>query len=418
MTRTFLATVSVLALAFAHCAQADVVTEWNEIMQATTAVTPTAPDPAARGRSSTITQVAVFEAANSIAREFEPYARLIDAPPGASVEAAVIAAAHRALVVLYPDRAAHLDRKRAASLAALPAGRARDDGIAVGIAAADAILTLRRDDGFDRPAPYTPGTKPGDWRPAPPDNFVFGAGLGYVKPFSIPSGRRFRAPPPPPRRSRAYAVAYREVKEGGGVDSKSRTQHQADIAHFYADTDEDGIYYPAARQLVAVRLRSVVENARIFALIGIAVWDGVVACFETKYHFNLWRPSAAIQAGADDGNPKTEGAPEWRPLVEEPPFPSYTSGHGAMAGAARVILEDAFGADGHSITLKNTKRPEIVRRYSSFEQIANDIADSRVYGGVHFRFDQTAADRQGRDVGQYVLQHALRPKASSGGYTP
>jgi hypothetical protein len=390
---------------------ADAVTDWNEIMQTTAAAAPSAmTDPAVAGRSAAIVQLAVFDAVNSILGEYEPYLGRIPAPSDASAEAAAIAAAHRALRSLYPDAATTLDAARAASLAVIPDGPSKSDGIAVGEAAADAILTLRADDGFDIVVPYTPGTRPGEYRPTPPELIpAYRPGLGQVATFGIKNGRQFRVNPPPPPHSNAYARAYDDVKQAGSANSSSRAPDRADVARFYAATDADGIYYPAARQLAAEQGTSLSENARIFALLAMAVWDGAVACFESKYHYNVWRPVTAIREGGTDGNRKTDPDPAWAPFVFTPPFPSYPSGHASFGGAARAVLEHEFGDDGHSITLTNPALPEVVLHYTSFKAITDDIDDGRVFGGVHYRFDQEAGARQGKRVGEYILRHELRP---------
>jgi membrane-associated phospholipid phosphatase len=150
------------------------------------------------------------------------------------------------------------------------------------------------------------------------------------------------------------------------------------------------------------------ENARIFALLGMAICDASIAVFDTKYFYNYWRPVTAIRAGDTDDNHKTDPDPTWLPLIATPPFPSYPSGHGTLSGAARTVLEHFFGKSGHSITLSHSALPAIVLNYSSWKQITDDIADARVYGGIHYRFDQTAGARQGRRVATYILQQYLR----------
>ena len=140
-----------------------------------------------------------------------------------------------------------------------------------------------------------------------------------------------------------------------------------------------------------------------------AIWDGIVACFETKYHFALWRPVTAIRAAQTDRNPKTQPDSNWEALVFTPPFPAYPSGHASFGGAARAILEDEFGADGHDIELMNPAMPGVVLHYTSFKQITDEIDAARIFGGVHFRFDQEAGALLGKRVGEYVLRHALRP---------
>jgi hypothetical protein len=385
---------------------ADVVIEWNAVMETTVAAT----DPAAQVRSATITQVAVFEAVNSVLGQYEPYLGLAKAPAGTSPEAAAIAAAHRVLTVLHPEKAAHLDARRAASLAPLPAGPARETGIATGVAAADALLARRAHDGFDQTASYTPGTKPGEWQPTPPDlTPAFRPGLGRVAPFVIAAAAEFRASPPPALASAKYARDYQEVKAVGAVNSHERSPERMEVARFYEITDALPIYFPAARQVSGAQGRTLSENARNFALLAMAIFDGAVACFETKYHYNVWRPVTAIRAGDVDGNRKTEPDFAWQSLVFTPPFPSYPSGHASFGAAARRVLEHVFGEDGHAIILRNPQLPGVVLHYTAFEQITDDIDDARIYGGVHYRFDQEAGARQGRRIGAYIVRHALRP---------
>jgi hypothetical protein len=177
-------------------------------------------------------------------------------------------------------------------------------------------------------------------------------------------------------------------------------------------TDAVPLYFDAARQVSEAQGRTVSENARTFALLGMAIFDAAVACFDTKYSYNLWRPVTAIRAGDRDGNRDTRPDPEWLPFIDTPPFPSYPSGHAAFGAAARRVLEAEYGPAGHSITLRNPLVPDIELRYSTWKQITDDVDDARVFGGVHYRFDQEAAARQGKSVGSYVLKHQLRPRRS------
>ena len=199
------------------------------------------------------------------------------------------------------------------------------------------------------------------------------------------------------------------MKRVGEVHSTVRPEDRTRVARFYDATDADGIYYPAARQLIATRSRTLSQNARLFALLSMAIWDSAVACFETKYHFNVWRPVTAIREANSDGNHRTEPDANWLSAVFTPPFPAYPSGHASFGGAARAVLEAEFGPDGHAITLTNPALPDIVLHYETFKQITDDIDEARVYGGVHYRFDQEAGAAQGRRVGEYVLRRALRP---------
>jgi hypothetical protein len=388
-------------------ARADTVTDWNEIMQATVSVAPT--NPVVQNRWGAIVQLAVFEAVNSIIGDYEPYLGVVDAPAWASPDAAVIAAAHRTLVTLRPASAATLDALRTAALAAIPDGPEKEAGIAAGEDAAAALLLLRAGDGWDSVVPYTPGTEPGDWQPTPPALAPAAfTQWGQVTPFGLTSGDQFRLPEPPALQTGLYANDYNEVKLLGRVDSPFRPQDRTDVARFYNATSPVQAWNPAARQASAAQGKTLSENARIFALLGMVLADGAVAAFDNKYHYSFWRPVTAIRAGDTDGNDKTVADPDWLPLIPTPPFPSYASAHATLAGAARAVLERAYGKDGHAVTLSNPALPGIVLNYTAWEEIADDIDDARIYGGIHFRFDQEAGAFQGRHIGQYIVRNWLR----------
>jgi membrane-associated phospholipid phosphatase len=403
--RQLCSAIVVTLLLGAAAAHSDVVTDWNVIMAKTAATT----DPFLQTRSATIMHLAMFEAVNAIVGDYEPYLRHIPAQPGASPEAAAIAAAHRVLVVLHPDSAPSLDALRTKALATIPNGPARKNGVVVGKAAANAILAQRANDGSSVASPYTPGIKPGDWRPTLPDSApAFRPGLGSIATFGIKNGAQFRLSPPPAPHSRRYTRDYNEVKKVGQVNCTERPRNRTDAARFYAVTDTE-LYFIAARQVSKAQGKTLSENARIFALVAIAISDGAIACFDTKYFYNLWRPITAIRAGATDNNPKTEPDRNWLPLIPTPPFPSYPSGHATFGAAARRVLEEVYGTRGLSITLTNPLAPGIALHYTSWKQITDDINESRIYGGVHYRFDQEAGTSLGKRVGAYILQHKLRP---------
>ena len=397
---------AVCALFATGSAYADVITDWNAIMEETVASS----DPVVQVRSAAITQLSVFEAVNAVVGDYKPYLSSIIAAPGASPEVAAIAAAHRALVALYPERASLLDDLQTRSLAAFPDGRAKDDGIAVGLAAANAILALRANDGFDAVVPYTPGRGAGYWQPTPPDFApAFRPGFGQVTTFGIKNGAQFRSARPPALTSYSYARDYNEVKKFGDANTTARPKDRTDVARFYGVTEPVPLWNPAARQVSKAQDKTLSENARIFALLNLAMFDAAVSVFETKYFYNLWRPVTAIRAGDTDRNRGTDPDPNWLGLVISPPFPSYPSGHASLGGAVRRVLESVYGPDGHSIVLTHPLLPDVVLRYTSWKHITEDIDDARVFGGVHYRFDQEAGARQGWQVGGYVLRHKLTP---------
>ncbi len=404
-----IATFALLCAAGTRPAQADAVTDWNAIMQATVSAPPT--NPFFQARWAAITQLAVFEAVNAVTGDYEPYLGTIAAQPGASPDAAAITAAHRTLVTLRPAAAATLNALRAASLAAIPDGPAKDAGIQAGEDAAATMLLLRSNDGsaLAAGAPYTPGTNVGDWQPTPPAFLpAFLPGWGQVTPFGLAAGSQFRSLPPPALDSVAYAKDYDEVKLVGRFDSLFRPQDRTDVSRFYAATTPVQTWNPAARQVSAAQGKTLSENARIFALMAMAICDSSISCFETKYYYNIWRPVAAIRAGDLDGNRWTNPDSSWLPLITTPPFPSYPSAHGSLSGGARAVLERAFGKYGLAITLANPALPSVVLSYTSFKEICDDIAEARVYGGIHFRYDQEAGARQGKEVGKYILRNYLR----------
>jgi PAP2 superfamily len=399
--------LATLALVAARPVHADAVTDWNAIMQATVAPA----NPFAQARSAAIVQLAVFEAVNAIDGDYEPYLGTIAARHGASPDAAAIAAAHRTLVTLFPASAATLDTLRAQSLSALPDGAAKNHGVAVGEAAAAAMLRLRANDGSAEAAsvPYTPGTVPGAWQPTPPAFApAFLPGWGSVTPFGLRHGSQFRVPPPPELNTHRYAIDYNEVKRVGKVDSPFRPQDRTDVAKFYAATTPVLTWNPAARQVSAAHGKTLSENARIFALLAMAIADGSIAVFESKYFYSYWRPVTAIWNGGLDDNDLTDPDLGWLPLITTPAFPSYPSAHASLSGGARAVLERAFGHRGLAITLSNSAVPGVVLNYTAWEQITDDIDDARVYGGIHFRYDQEAGALQGRHVGKFILRHYLR----------
>jgi hypothetical protein len=354
-------------------------------------------------------QLAVFEAINAVKGDYEPYLGVVDAPHWASPDAAAIAAAHRTLVALRPASTATLNGLRAASLVEIPDGPEKEAGILVGEDAAAAVLLLRANDGASDVVPYTPGSEPGDWQPTPtafaPAAFVH---WGQVTPFGLEEGSQYRLPHPPVLHNGKYANDYNEVKLVGRIDSPFRPQDRTDVALFYAAATPVQVWNSAARQVSAAQQKTLSENARIFALLAMAMADGSIATFDTKYHYNFWRPVTAIQNGDLDGNQATERDPDWLPLITTPAFPGYPSAHATLSGAARAVLERAFGKRSHDITLTTPTLPEIELDYSSWEQITDDIDDARVYGGIHFRFDQDAGAHQGRHVGKYILRNYLR----------
>ena len=401
-------------------ARADVVLDWNVI--AVNSAVQTGQNPFAQARAAAIVQLAVFTAVNAITGEYEPYIDPGTAQPGASAEAAAVAAAYRVLSTFFGSNAtvrAMLDSARAASLAAIPdAGEA--EGISIGEAAAAAILALRRSDGSGPAQFYTvPAAAPGEWQATAACPLVAGVQVGAllqwrnVAPFGVDSVAAFMPPPPPSLTSNEYAKDYNEVLTVGSFNStdNNRPPDRRDVVNWYALSSPTYIFNMVARQLAEAEGRSLSDNARSLALLNMAISDALVASFNAKYHYNFWRPETAIRAGETDGNRKTEADPSFRPYIASPCFPSYPSNHASGSGAAVEMLRRLYGAAGFSIEVVNPNPAlgGITLQYSQLRHLLNDVSDARVYGGIHFRFEQDAGDRLGREVATAVYKDNLRP---------
>jgi hypothetical protein len=229
-----------------------------------------------------------------------------------------------------------------------------------------------------------------------------------VTPFGILRANQFRLDAPPALASARYTRDYKEVKEAGAMNSAARPQDRADVARFYGATPPVPVWNSVANQLSIAQGKSLSENARTLALLNMAMSDGAVATFDTKYHYNSWRPETAIKLADIDGNDRTDPDPTYMPYVTAPCFPSYPSAHATLSTAAREVLERIYTNRRHSITLSNAAVAGVILNYTSLKQITDDIDDARVYGGIHFRFDQDAGAEQGRRIGDFVYKNNLR----------
>lgn len=395
---------------------ANVVLEWNT--RTLEAIKATSTNPLLASRALAITQVAVYDAVNAIDGTYAPYAFNGQAPPKASPEAAAATAAYHTLVELFPTRRTNFDAALASSLADVPDGPGENQGIAVGQAAAASILALRRHDGFDAVVPYTPGTDPGDWQPTPGAFLpALGAQWPQVTPFAMSSGAQFRPAAPPALDSEEYAAAFNEVFELGRNTSTTRTADQKEIALFWADGG--GTSYALGHWNIIARGASVDEgldlvgNARLFAQLNIAMADAIISTWDTKFAYNLWRPVTAIRAADTDGNLETAADTTWTPLLGTPNFPSYTSAHSTVSRSAATVLTALFGAD-YQFTAGSEGLPGVTRTFDSFEAAATEAGRSRVYGGIHYQFDNLAGQEAGVNVGEFVMDNFLLPRDNPG----
>lgn len=393
-------------------ARADVILDWNAIA-VDTAVAAGA-NPFAQGRYAAIVQLAVFEAVNSITGEYQSYRGTITQQTNASPDAAAIEASYKVLGHYFgltnPTIQAALDKARTNSLSAIPDGQAKTDGIQAGDDAAQAMINLRANDGSATP-PLT--TVPG---PAAPGVYQLTKGCTagiafnwqFVTPFGIPRASDYLLGPPPDLTSEAYTKTYKEVMTVGAIDSTERPQDRANVALFFAAASPTQAMNQAAREVAEEEGGSLSENARALALINMAINDSLVTSFLNKYYYNFWRPETAVHAADSDGNPKTVADHDWAPFITTPCFPSYPSNHGSAVNSAAEVLRRLYGEAAHVITLTNPATPTIILQYNSFKEIADDVSDARVYGGIHFRTDQEAGADLGRAVGRAVYKNNLR----------
>jgi hypothetical protein len=405
LLRTVATTAALLVSA--AVAHADTVLDWNAI-----AASVALGNPFNQARVLATTQLAVFEAVNAIEKNYEPYLGTVVAPAGASADAAAIAAAHRVLKFYAPASAVTmLDNARTASLAAIPDGPAKDGGIATGEAAAAAMLANRFNDGATPAESYLPSSNdPYQWQLTAGCSAAGGGFYNWrnLRTFGIASAEEFRADAPPALDTPQYARDFEEVKRVGRNTSADRPQDRTDVARFYAAIAPATIMNMAARQIAAARGDSLSQNARALALINMAISDAAVASFGTKYHYTTWRPETAIHNADVDGNARTEADATWQPLITAPCFPSYTSNHASLSSGGAEVLRRLYGEGEHAITIITPALPALVYHYTEFKQILNDISDARVFGGIHFRYDQDAGERLGRAVATAVYKGNLR----------
>jgi membrane-associated phospholipid phosphatase len=392
--------------------QADVITDWNTLALAAIRNESTAPPLAARNLA--ILHASIFDAVNAIEPTHESYFVSLTAPPGASAEAAAVGAAYECLADLYPSQLASFDAELSRFLAATPATSNRADGLTLGETTALFVLFWRSFDGSSTTVPYIPGTDPGDWRRTPP--FFRPPDLPqwpFVEPFALTNGAQFRPPGPPPLTSSSYAADLNQVKALGGVNSTNRTPEQTLIARFWSDfsytVTPPGHWNQIAQNIVTNRPTALAENARLFALLNIAMADAGIVVWDAKYVYNFWRPVTAIQQADTDDNPDTEADPSWLPLLNTPSFPEYVSGHSAFSAAAATVLGSFFGTDRVSFTVGSDGVPGVFRSYDSLDAAAEEIALSRIYGGIHFLSADVDGLIAGHQVGEYVFERHLRP---------
>jgi PAP2 superfamily len=392
------------------------VIDWNQVLLSIVNTAGAQPPNIQPTRNFAILDAAIYDAVNSIDRTHEPYLISIRAPRDASKTAAADAAAHTALIGLYPAQQNSLDSDYAAELAQVPNGPAKDKGIRVGEQVASDLLAVRANDGSNvSPAPFVAGTNPGDYRPTPP-NFptpVFTT-WGEVTPFVLEQSDQFRPAPPPALTSDAYAAAINEVQSLGSATSTIRTAEQTEIGKFWNPPIQN--FWNQIAQTVALAHHSdLTTTARLFATLNLSFADSAIAFYDAKYTYRLWRPVTAIRLADTDGNPLTVADPTWLPLsVNTAADPSYPGAHSTISAAGADVLASFYG-DHQSFSVTSTALPGVTRSFTSFAAAAQEAGLSRIFSGQHTRLDHVAGVKLGREVAGFVLHNALLPAHDSSG---
>ena len=385
-------------------AAADVVTDWNVIAGNITFAASLPPPPAYR--TLAMVPTAVYEAVNAITKRYPPDRVTLNAVPDASVPAAVAAANRAMLSRLVPSQQAAIDKAYGSALASIADGPAKAAGIAVGEQAAAAVLAWRADDGAGTSERYRPATTAGVYVPT---TIPAAPQWPQRKPWVMTSCDQFRPGPPPALASEVWARDYNEIKAVGGKNSATRTLAQTEVARFWEATAPT-LYFPVVRSVANLPGREVTQNARLLAIAGEAMDDALIAVFDAKYYYNFWRPVTAIRNGDIDGNDATELDAGWLPFIDTPMHPEYPCAHCILSGAIGGVLVAEIGT-GATPTLSTTSptAPGVVHSWTSIDDFVLEVANARIYDGVHYRNSAEVGTAMGKKIGALTAANALRP---------
>jgi hypothetical protein len=393
-------------IALAQPTSADAIADWNE--KALTHVLGRNLPPPPAERIMAMVHLAMFDAVNSIERQYRPYLVELPASPGASREAAAAAAASAVIAGTDPLAQAEMKGMLAAYLASISDTAGKADGIKLGETVAAKILEVRADDGARAPDTYRPRTAAGVYVPTAP---TFTPQWPSVKPFAMVSGSQFRPAPPVPLGGAEWAADYNEIKQLGAKASTTRSARQLEDGRFWLAIGGN-VYYPLVRSIAAARKMPIVDSARLFALVAVARADTLIAVFDAKYHYNFWRPITAIRNGDIDENPATERDGAWQPIDVTPMHPEYPCAHCSQASSMASVLEAIIGsADIPEVAMTSPTEPGVTHRWTNLRSFVAEVSEARIWAGFHYRFSTRVGEDMGRKIGEYVVKNLMQPAA-------
>jgi len=405
--KTFLTTKSrtllaiALTAAFAGAAHADVIMDWNAKADAIAAEKQVLP--AQQSRAMSMLHIAMFEAVNAIELRYTPYKLTLSADRSTSKEAAAAVAAYDVLLAIYPDQKAVLDTALTASLSGIPETEGKSNGIVLGKKAAEGVIAFRASDGSNAQESYRPYTKPGVYVPTIVPLF---STIGATTPWVMTSGSQFRPGPPPALDSETWTRDVNEIREIGARNSIVRTAEQTTIGRFWFLVGPRS-YNPIVRQAAMAKNMDVVDCARLFALTSIAGNDALVAVFDAKYQYNLWRPVTAIRNADITQNPATPREESWLPLGDTPMHPEYPCAHCITSAAISTVLRNIVGEEFGEFSLTSPTAPGVTRKWSRLQDYSDEVANARIYAGFHYRFSTEVGKDMGRKIGELTVATQL-----------
>ncbi len=401
--RSLLVLMAVLAGAPTVTASANVITDWDEIGVQPVGVPPPI-NPGLFFRAMAMLHLAMFNAVDAIEPRYQPYKFQIKAEPDASQEAAAASAAANVLAGVIPN--ADVRTRLTSYLATIPDSEAKDRGVRLGEDVASKMLQLRADDGSKTPNAYRPVTQPGVYVPT---NITIGWESITMKPFAMTSPSQFRPGPPVDLKSKQWAEDYNEIKELGEKNSTKRTAQQSEDARFWLTTGPLATH-PLERQIVVGKNMSVLDSARLMAMVSVAEADAIQSVYEAKYRYQFWRPITAIRNGDIDDNPETERMPTWEPIDVTPMHPEYPCAHCIVSTAVATVIEALIGtSDIPEVAITMPSAPGVTHHYTNLKAFTDEVSNARIYAGFHYRNSIVVGQNMGKEIGSYIVKTVLRP---------